>query len=112
MDLEDKGYWQTKRKKKRRRTGRRRTDNPPTNPPPNTSASSLSESTHEPPSQNNAINTSPVPTQLSPAISIDSLASVDVEELGTGDNTALEQAIHKYVTVFFHDNLIKNSKPD
>ncbi|KAK3893266.1 hypothetical protein Pcinc_002950 [Petrolisthes cinctipes] len=70
------------------------------------------ESTHNLPLQNNACNTSPVPAQLSPAISIASLASVDVEELRTGDNTALEQAIHKYVTVFFHDNPIKNSKPD
>ncbi|KAK3883231.1 hypothetical protein Pcinc_012432 [Petrolisthes cinctipes] len=104
MDLEDEEVWQMKRK------GGRRINNSPTSPPLTTSTSSLPKFTHEPPVQNNATNTSPVPAQLSPATSIDSLASVDVEELDTTFEKSMRR--YRYVTAFFHDNLIKISKPN
>ncbi|KAK3891830.1 hypothetical protein Pcinc_004300 [Petrolisthes cinctipes] len=57
-----------------------------------TAASSLLESTHEPPVAGTAVHdsattTSSVPAQLPPATSTDSLASVDVEVMETGDDT-------------------------
>ncbi|KAK3859135.1 hypothetical protein Pcinc_008805 [Petrolisthes cinctipes] len=62
----------------------------------NTSSCSTSittkDDTHEPPVagtavQDSATTTSPVPAQLPPATSTDSLASVDVEVMETGDDT-------------------------